>query len=709
LIHLENYTGRSNNPLSNEARPLDIEEKEYKSKETTSHQKVNILMVDDHPENLLALESVLTSSEYNLVSARSGEEALKYVLKQEFAVILLDVQMPGLNGFETAKLIKEREKSKYISIIFITAISQTTEHVLRGYSLGSIDYIFKPFHPETLKLKIQEFVKIYQNHERMKFQNELQRQSELKEVNEKLERNTFELRKNEALARVIGETLMDTIITFDDRGYILLVNPAVTDMFGYSIEELLGQHVVNLLPEVKYNNYESTPLLINSLRESTGQLFEAVAKHKNEGNFPVDIQIGEAAIEDEHIFVCSIRDITVRKKMEMEKKQQYNQLEKLVEERTHKLLLTNERLIKEIKERKKVEENLRLSQEHFYKIFESSPCLIEIRSLTDGRYMNVNQSWLKNTGFCYEEVIHQNTPVLKLSANVNQEKKETHGLETKECVQNEKIQYQTKFGDIREGLLSTEIFEIRGEKCILSVITDITERVQLETEITRLDRLNLIGEMAAGIAHEIRNPMTTVKGFLQLSKRDPGQLSNKYVDLMLGELNRANSIITEFLNLAKNKVSHKKPQYLNAIIESLYPLIQAEALLTNKSISLQLAECPELYLDEKEISQLILNLSLNGLEAMDSGGKLMIYTYTEDQSVLLEVQDQGCGIKPDLHKLIGTPFFTTKDTGTGLGLAICYSVAERHNAVIDLKTSKKGTTFFIRFKAVESSFLIEHA
>ena len=345
-----------------------------------------------------------------------------------------------------------------------------------------------------------------------------------------------------------------------------------------------------------------------------------------------------------------------------------------------------------------MEEDLRLSQEHFYKIFESSPCLIEIRSLTDGRYINVNPSWLNYSGYRYEEVMHQNATVLQLTANPDQSKKETHSLlETKESIRNANIQYQTKFGEIREGLLSTEILEILGENCILSVITDITERVHLESKMARLDRLNLVGEMAAGFAHEIRNPMTTVRGFLELSKSDPQKLANKYVDLMLRELNRANSIISEFLNLAKNKVSYKKLQHLNPIIETLYPLIQAEALLTNKSISLQLGECPELYLDEKEITQLILNLSLNGLEAMTSGGRLMIKTYTENQTVVLEVQDQGCGIKSDFLKVIGTPFFTTKDTGVGLGLAICYSFAERHNAIIDLKTSEQGTVFFIRF------------
>ncbi|KAB7705952.1 PAS domain S-box protein [Bacillus aerolatus] len=686
LIRLKKYTERSNNSIPAPVKPLNREESE-----TTSYQKVNILIVDDHRENLLALEAVLESPEYNLVYASSGEEALKWVLKEDFAVILLDVQMPGINGFETAKLIKAREKSKYISIIFITAINQTTEHVLQGYSLGAVDYIFKPFHPETLKLKVQEFVKIYQNHERIKRQSELQRQSELKEVNAKLERTTFDLRKNEELARVIGETLLDTIITFDDQGYILSLNPAVKSMFGYTVDSLLGRHIVHLLPEFTLH-------WMNSINEVTGQLFEAVAKHKSGHDVPVDIQIGEAQIEDERIFVCSVRDITLRKQVEQGQKQQYNLLEKLVEERTQELLTANEKLRKEVDERKKIAEDLRLSREHFYKIFESSPCLIEIRSLKDGKYIDVNASWLKSIGYDYEEVMQQTTSVLHLTANLDEGKNETHRLQTEECVRNAKVYYQTKTGEVREGLLSTEIFDIRGEKCILSVITDITERVRLENEVARLDRLYLIGEMAAGIAHEIRNPMTTVRGFLELSKSDPENLTVKYIDLMMGELDRANSIITEFLNLAKNKVSHKTLQPLNSIIEALYPLIQAEALLTGKTISLQLSECPELHLDEKEISQLILNLSLNGLEAMSSGGRLTIETYTEDQAVVLEVKDEGSGIKSEWHEAIGTPFFTTKDTGTGLGLAICYSVAERHNAVVDFKTSEQGTVFFIRFE-----------
>ena len=190
---------------------------------SAASEKVNILMVDDHPENLLALEAVLSSPNYHLVTANTGKEALKCLLKQEFAVILLDVQMPGLNGFETAKLIRAREKTKHTPIIFITAISQDSENVQRGYSVGAIDYIFKPFQPETLKQKIEKFVELHQKYEERVSKSEWKRTVELKEINQKLDQTSLDLRQTEALNKVIGETLMDTIITFDEQGCILSV------------------------------------------------------------------------------------------------------------------------------------------------------------------------------------------------------------------------------------------------------------------------------------------------------------------------------------------------------------------------------------------------------------------------------------------------------------------------------------------------------
>lgn len=151
-------------------------------------EPIHILLVDDRPENLLALEAVLGSERYTLVKATSGEEALRCLLKDEFAVIVLDVQMPGMDGIETAKLVKAREKTKDIPIIFISANSKESEHLFAGYSAGAIDYMVKPFIPQILKSKIEGFVSMYLANKRLKDQTVLlhQKTQELEKINEEL-------------------------------------------------------------------------------------------------------------------------------------------------------------------------------------------------------------------------------------------------------------------------------------------------------------------------------------------------------------------------------------------------------------------------------------------------------------------------------------------------------------------------------------------
>jgi len=140
--------------------------------------RVNLLLVDDRPENLLALEAILEPLGQNLIRADSGEEALRKILLDDFAVILLDVQMPTMNGFEVAKIIKSREKSRYIPIIFLSAISKDDEYVFEGYSVGAVDYVFKPFNPEVLKSKVNVFVDLYLKQREIQNQAEQIRDSE---------------------------------------------------------------------------------------------------------------------------------------------------------------------------------------------------------------------------------------------------------------------------------------------------------------------------------------------------------------------------------------------------------------------------------------------------------------------------------------------------------------------------------------------------
>jgi len=230
------------------------------------------------------------------------------------------------------------------------------------------------------------------------------------------------------------------------------------------------------------------------------------------------------------------------------------------------------------------------------------------------------------------------------------------------------------------------------------------QRRLFEEKMARLDRLSLVGEMAAGIGHEIRNPMTTVRGYLQLLGSRPAHEALKETfELMISELDRANAIITQFLSLSKTKRTEHKSQDLNDLLSKLHPLLEADAFTQNKQLNLILGEIPNVDLDKHEITQMILNLTRNGLEAMPERGCLKVKSYMEHGKVVLAISDEGCGIPTEaLHKL-GTPFFTTKDSGTGLGLAICYRISESHNAKIAIDSSPKGTTFFISFPVPESS------
>jgi PAS domain S-box-containing protein len=190
--------------------------------------KVNILLVDDHPENLLALEAILGGLGQHLVRANSGPEALRCLLNQDFAVILLDVQMPGMDGFETATLIRNRPRSQHTPIIFLTAYSTNDKQMFQGYALGAVDYLFKPINPDILASKVAVFVDLFKKTEEVKRQA-----AELSAVN-------AELRESEERFRSLSACSPVGIFLTDMEGRCTYTNPYFQSICGLSYEESLG-------------------------------------------------------------------------------------------------------------------------------------------------------------------------------------------------------------------------------------------------------------------------------------------------------------------------------------------------------------------------------------------------------------------------------------------------------------------------------------
>ncbi len=209
-------------------------------------EPVNILLVDDRLSNVLSLKALLERPDYRLVLARSGPEALAQVLRQEFAVILLDVAMPEMDGFETASIIKDREQSKLIPIIFVTASVYDIEHILRGYTVGAVDYLRKPIDGHALRSKVAVFVELFRQRKQIERQAARLREVELREQRELREQAEKALRESESLYQLTFEQAPVGIGHASPDGHITTANPQFCEILGYELAQLVGRPLEDL-------------------------------------------------------------------------------------------------------------------------------------------------------------------------------------------------------------------------------------------------------------------------------------------------------------------------------------------------------------------------------------------------------------------------------------------------------------------------------
>lgn len=245
-------------------------------------------------------------------------------------------------------------------------------------------------------------------------------------------------------------------------------------------------------------------------------------------------------------------------------------------------------------------------------------------------------------------------------------------------------------------VIKVPLFYENGKRKGLVVIgRDITQQKVAEQLLLKKEKLSVIGELAAGIAHEIRNPLTSIKGFLQMMK-ETKQVDERFVQIMLDEIERVNQIVTQLLVLAKPQMKAYKPLHLNDVIDYVIELFTYEAILQNVQIKYGPRTTAIVYGDKNELIQVVVNVVKNALEAMPKGGVLTIATGDEDDRVHLVIEDTGKGIEQERLKHIGEPFYTLKEKGMGLGLTTSMKIVHEHKGTMHIESKVgKGTKVHI--------------
>ncbi len=373
-------------------------------------------------------------------------------------------------------------------------------------------------------------------------------------------------------------------------------------------------------------------------------------------------------------------------------------------------------------EQRKLTDDLK-AEERFHKAFNASPEPITIANLSDGRYLDVNESFLRTTGYRREEVIGRTSLELKFWERHEDRARLVAMLEEQGSVRDLEITFRTKSGEQRTALDSAEIIEVAGQKCIIAFFKDITERKFLEQQLRQAQKMEAVGRLSGGIAHDFNNLLGVIIGYSELlGERVVEHASlRKNVEEIKKAGHRAADLTRQLLAFSRQQVLDPKVLDLNAIVAGLEKMLRP---LIGEDIELSTALDPALghvKADQGQIEQVIMNLVINGRDAMPEGGKLMIETanvkldkayacrhppVVPGSYALLAVTDTGIGMDAKTQAHIFDPFFTTKEMGkgTGLGLATVYGVVKQSGGYIWVYSEPgKGTTFKTYLPLVEES------
>ncbi|WP_332633672.1 PAS domain S-box protein [Halalkalibacter flavus] len=335
-------------------------------------------------------------------------------------------------------------------------------------------------------------------------------------------------------------------------------------------------------------------------------------------------------------------------------------------------------------------------ESHYESLFENNPDAVFSFDL-DGNFLRVNPAMEKLAGYTEEELCKISYMPLILDENLEQTN-EYFMEATRGITQNYETKIRHKNGNIID-LKVTNMPIIIGQEIVgvYGIAKDISNQKRTEKLLFESEKLTAVGQLAASIAHEIRNPLTSIKGFLQLIKSTVKEVRSDFLDIMSDEITRIEMITSELLVLAKPQALDFKYEDLNRIIEDVVMLLSSQALINNVEVITDIEDLPNVKCIGSQLKQVFINLIKNSIEAMPNGGEVVISAKLfSSKEILIQVVDQGSGIPNEFLSKIGTPFYTTKEKGTGLGLMTALKIIDSHSGKLEISSlQNKGTTIEI--------------
>jgi PAS domain S-box-containing protein len=382
----------------------------------------------------------------------------------------------------------------------------------------------------------------------------------------------------------------------------------------------------------------------------------------------------------------------------------------------------------DLTERKHTEESLRLSLEKYTKTFHSAPIWVVLSSLEDGRYIEVNDAFLKTIGYERDEVIGKTSIELNTWEDPEDRERIVNQIKEGGDIRNIEVRRKTRTGEHLDTLFSAEILQIAREKVMISVTQDITERKRAEADRERLreqlvqaQKMESVGRLAGGVAHDFNNMLGIIMGRAELAKARTAPSDPSYVDLeeIFKAAKRSADLTRQLLAFARRQTVAPKILDLNDTISGMLKMLRR---LIGEDIDLVWMPGPEIWpvrMDPSQVDQILANLCVNARDAISDVGKITIETENvirtetcskdhigviQGRYVMLAVSDNGCGMGKDILDKLFEPFFTTKEVGkgTGLGLATVYGIVKQNSGLINVYSEPgQGTTFRIYLPAFE--------